>query len=99
MTSTPSSSGHGGARPGAGRKAAAVRNEGHHVSLPPWAVAALRALGDGSISRGVVAALERLGVTNENRSRAAPGNRGGRRGGEAPRRPDHNQPEREVDHG
>ena len=32
------------------------------VSLPPWAVAALRLLGGGSLSRGIVAALERLTV-------------------------------------
>ena len=53
-------SGRGGARTGAGRKPAEVKNEGHHVTLPPWAVAALRLLGDGSISRGIVAALEKL---------------------------------------
>lgn len=52
--------GTGGARPGAGRPRAEVKNEGHHITLPPWAVAALRRLGDGSISRGIVAALERL---------------------------------------
>ena len=32
------------------------------VSLPPWAVAALRLLGGGSLSRGIVAALERLNL-------------------------------------
>ena len=52
--------GTGGARPGAGRKPAEVKNEKHMVSLPPWAVAALRLLGGGSLSRGIVAALERL---------------------------------------
>ena len=52
--------GRGGARPGAGRKPAEVKAEGHHVTLPPWAAVMLRALGDGSISRGIVAALERL---------------------------------------
>ncbi len=52
--------GAGGARPGAGRKEAEVKNEKHLVSLPPWAVAMLRRLGDGSISRGIVAALEKL---------------------------------------
>ncbi|MDE2174904.1 MAG: hypothetical protein KGJ54_06420 [Betaproteobacteria bacterium] len=50
----------GGARAGAGRKAAEVKHEGIHISLPPWAVAMLRTLGGGSISRGIVAALERL---------------------------------------
>lgn len=50
----------GGARLGAGRPPAEVKNEGHHITLPPWAVAMLRKLGDGSISRGIVAALERL---------------------------------------
>ena len=50
----------GGARPGAGRPPAEVPNESHRVSLPPWAVAALRLLGGGSLSRGIVAALEKL---------------------------------------
>ncbi len=50
----------GGARPGAGRPAAEIPNESHRVALPPWAVAVLRRLGDGSISRGIVAALEKL---------------------------------------
>ena len=50
----------GGPRPGSGRPRAEVKNEGHHVSLPPWAAAMLRALGGGSISRGIVAALEKL---------------------------------------
>ena len=50
----------GGPRPGSGRPRAEVKNEGHHVSLPPWAVSALRLLGDGSISRGIVAALEKI---------------------------------------
>lgn len=54
-------SGRGGARRGAGRPPAPVKNEGHHITLPPWAVAMLRKLGDGSISRGIVAALERIG--------------------------------------
>ena len=54
--------GTGGARPGAGRKPAEVKNEKHMVSLPPWAVAALRLLGGGSLSRGIVAALERLNL-------------------------------------
>ena len=53
-------SGHGGARPGAGRPPAEVKNEAHQVRLPLWAVAMLRRLGDGSISRGIVAALEKL---------------------------------------
>lgn len=50
----------GGARAGAGRKPAEVKNEGLHITLPPWAAAMLRTLGGGSISRGIVAALERL---------------------------------------
>lgn len=50
----------GGPRPGSGRPRAEVKNEGHHVSLPPWAVAMLRLLGGGSLSRGIVAALEKL---------------------------------------
>ena len=50
----------GGARPGAGRPPAEIKHEGHHITLPPWAVAMLRKLGDGSISRGIVAALERI---------------------------------------
>ena len=50
----------GGARPGAGRPPAEVKNEVHQVRLPPWAVAALRLLGGGSLSRGIVAALEKL---------------------------------------
>lgn len=52
--------GRGGARPGAGRKPSEVKYEGHHITLPPWAAAMLRTLGDGSISRGIVTALERL---------------------------------------
>ena len=52
--------GRGGARPGAGRKPAEEKYERHHVTLPAWALVMLRTLGDGSISRGVVAALERL---------------------------------------
>ena len=52
--------GTGGARPGAGRKPAEVKNEKHLISIPPWAAALLRALGGGSISRGVVAALKKL---------------------------------------
>ncbi|OIQ78751.1 hypothetical protein GALL_395330 [mine drainage metagenome] len=51
--------GTGGARPGAGRKPAEVKNEKHLISIPPWAAAMLRALGDGSISRGIVAVLEK----------------------------------------
>lgn len=52
--------GTGGERPGAGRKPAEVKNEKHLVSLPPWAVEMLRRLGNGSISRGIVAVLEKL---------------------------------------
>jgi hypothetical protein len=60
MSDEKPKSGRGGARPGAGRRPAEVKNEGHHISLPPWAAAMLRALGDGSISRGIVAVLEKL---------------------------------------
>ena len=52
--------GTGGARPGAGRKPAEVKSEKHLISVPPWAAAMLRVLGDGSISRGIVAVLERF---------------------------------------
>lgn len=52
--------GTGGARPGAGRPTLDVPNEKHLVSLPPWAAAMLRTLGDGRISRGIVIALEKL---------------------------------------
>ncbi|WP_297505640.1 hypothetical protein [Ferrovum sp.] len=50
----------GGARPGAGRPPAEVKSERILVSIPPWAAAMLRALGGGSVSRGIVAALEKL---------------------------------------
>ncbi len=49
---------HGGARPGAGRPP--VDTERFHVSLPPWAAALLRSLGNGSISKGILAALEKM---------------------------------------
>lgn len=50
----------GGARPGAGRPPAEIKNEGHHVSLPPWAVTLARVLGDGNLSRGLLVALEKI---------------------------------------
>ncbi|OIQ88140.1 hypothetical protein GALL_299890 [mine drainage metagenome] len=50
----------GGARPGAGRPPAEVKNERILITIPPWAAAMLRALGDGHVSRGIVAALEKL---------------------------------------
>lgn len=50
----------GGARPGAGRPPADVKNERILVTIPPWAATMLRALGEGSVSRGLVAALEKL---------------------------------------
>ncbi len=45
---------------GSGRPPAEIKHEGRHITLPPWAVTMLRKLGDGSISRGIVAALERI---------------------------------------
>lgn len=56
----PKTSRRGGARPGSGRPPADVKNERVLVSIPPWAAALLRALGNGSVSRGLVAALEKL---------------------------------------
>lgn len=56
----PKTSRRGGARPGSGRPPAEVKNERILVSIPPWAAAMLRALGNGSVSRGIVAALEKL---------------------------------------
>ena len=56
----PDKSGHGGARRGAGRPPAEVKKEVHQVRLPPWAAALLRTMGDGSISRGILAALAKL---------------------------------------
>lgn len=52
--------GHGGARTGAGRPPTNVRSERIQATVPPWAVVMLRALGGGSLSRGIVAALEKL---------------------------------------
>ena len=50
----------GGARSGAGRPRAEVKNERILVTIPPWAAAMLRVLGNGSVSRGLVAVLEKL---------------------------------------
>ena len=56
----PKKSAHGGARSGAGRPPAEEKKEIHQVRLPPWAAALLRAMGEGSISRGIVVALGKL---------------------------------------
>ena len=51
---------HGGSRPGAGRPSTGATQ--HRVSLPPWAVTLLKSLGNGSISKGIVAVLEKLRI-------------------------------------
>lgn len=51
---------HGGARPGAGRKAPAVQKVRYQVTLTERAAAILRCLGGGNLSQGAELAADHI---------------------------------------